>query len=243
MPKSKKKTKLPFHKIIFAIIVISILIFFYFFSQANRNSSNISKYSDPIEVVKSPDGKSKMYTNSKYKYSIEFPSTIKIYGSSNSEGEKIDSKDVEVYAKSQNEQPLATTNFVGFDTYDHAYFGAVPFTIQVLEPPFTDTYFDSETLDKIFSLKVGENLDEATSKKINPGGWSLSTDPMPYKKLPNHEGQDYDIVMIESPRVYGGKLRFFLIKKNGMIFLAQNSYNNQKDIDEFMQFITSLKFD
>lgn len=187
----------------------------------------------------------KTYKNTKYGYTVRYPPTIDIT-SSNPDGKVEQVKTLEMKPVSSDEKvPVETANSICFDAENHPYFGPCPYYISVMNEPQGSTR-DSEiynslsqpTLDKIFALKVGEELDKKTTQDIG-GVWEF---PTHYKRLPDEIVNGLNFIVIENPNGYGGSNRILFLRKGGKIYMTGITYQKDDQLKEFQQFYSSLTF-
>jgi hypothetical protein len=184
----------------------------------------------------------KMYTNVKYGYSVSYPPTIDVYNTT-AGGNIEKTAAYPLIAKSTDTtQQAETADSIDFNSADDQYSGPPPYSIAVISYP-SETAIDTtplsqETLNKIFALQVGEELDSQTSKNIDGDLPNLAH----YKRLRDITVNSNTFVVIENPNGHGGLDRRLFLRKSGKVFITGKTYNNAKTLHEFELFYSSLKF-
>lgn len=165
----------------------------------------------------------KTYKNIRYGYAVNYPPRFEVTGVS-------------------QENLVDTTSNAIFD-YPNPYFGLPVFSVIVVEP-VVDPYKNPHYVDlqkafpKIFSLGIGEELDQKTTQQVG-GGWEY---PTRYKRLPDEVIDGQEFVVIENPEWYGGSNRILLTRRNGNVYLIEKTYQKIEELEEFQQFYSSFRF-
>lgn len=208
-------------------------------SSVNTPSLTISTQQNNVDTSPASSNASiptnwKTYNNTKYSYSVSFPSALE---ATNSERGTI--------VNAEN------SDSVMFD-YPNPDFGIPPYYISVTSESQGSTgnfgtygTLSQPTLDKIFALKVGEELDKKTSEHII----GSSEVPTNYKRLPDETVNGLNFIGIEIPAWYTGSSgsishRILFLRKNGKIYSTGITYHkdDQDRLKEFQQFYSSLTF-
>jgi len=94
------------------------------------------------------------------------------------------------------------------------------------------------TIDKVFVLKTGDELDKATTEEIG-GKWNF---PTRYKRLDDELINGEKFLVIENPIAYGGSDRRLFINKNNKVYMIGGTYNGDRELNSFKEIYLSFKF-
>lgn len=243
LPKKASPTS-PIRKYFIVLLLISLPILGYLVGMNQQKQTDLANQSTKAfpstSVVIPADWKT--YTNSKYGFSVKYPSTGK-WSETQEDGSVTNSQTARVVIDNDYNEPLDSANSVRFEL-DAPEFGLPLFYISVLNDPSESedspqvyNALSGQTLEKIFALNIGDSLDTMTSQEIT--NWDL---PGVYTRLPDVQSDSLTFLVIENPQVYGGKDKRLFLKRNGKIFMIGKTYTQEKELKEFEQFYTSLNF-
>lgn len=212
-------------KIFFGIFIILALIAsfvaggFILGTKSNSDQTRPQVSATPtVSPILDPTANWKTYVNSQHGYSVKYPSNLKI---------------------DENTLNSAIFNIIqtspgpsGFPTF---YISVMPNPAGSVRDSNIYDSLSQPTLDKIFNLRVGEELDQVTARDLG-GFWNIN---MQYKRLNDEIIDNNNFLVLENLKAYGGVTdkRLFL-KMNDKIYMigAYNFTNN------FKLFYSTFKF-
>lgn len=165
----------------------------------------------------------KTYTNTINNYQVKYPPNLVVTNGLNS-GEVKDS--------------------ALFD-YPDPKFGLPQYYISVIADPTASSRdiniynsLSQPTINKIFALKVSDELDQQTTYDIG-GEWNF---PSKYKRLTDEIINGKTFLVLENPKWYGGSDRRLFIRENRKIYMIGKTYNGEEQLQVFKKFYLSFKF-
>jgi hypothetical protein len=185
----------------------------------------------------------KTYTDTANGFTVQYPPTI-VSNRIRNDGTTEENATVEL---------LASGDATGVIVDEaNPKFGPAYLYISIMKEPFKspnpntiyNAFPNQSTIDKIFALQVGEELDKKTTKEIG-GDWDL---PGVYKRLPDVNANGLTFRVIENPKGYGGINRLLLLRRNGKVYMTgiiqsdNTSDYAKKYAKVFEQFYSSFKF-
>lgn len=193
----------------------------------------LNKFSNPkqffTEVITSPTPAAdettnwKTYTNNINNYQVKYPPNLVVTNGFNS-GEVKDS--------------------ALFD-YRDPKFGLPQYYVSIISDPTTSSRdinvynsLSQSTINKIFVLKVGDELDQQTTYDIG-GEWNF---PSKYKRLTDEIINGKTFLVLENPKWYGGSDRRLFIRENRKVYMIGKTYNGGEQLQAFKKFYLSFKF-
>lgn len=251
------KKKIYFLTFLGAFFLLTIIIGggVYYLGIRNKNQSQLTKdtqgkqqnngYTNLTASQNTVPKNWKTYKNTKYGYTVSYPATIDI-GNLNPNGKFEQIEVLEMKPVSFDQKiPVGITNSVCFDAENSPYFGPCPYYISVISESQRSTRnseiynsLSQQTLNKIFALRVGQDLDKKTTQDVG-GNWEF---PTRYKRLPDETVNGLNFIVIENPKWYGGSNRILFLRKNGNIYITGITYQTEDELKRFQQFYSSLKF-
>lgn len=157
----------------------------------------------------------KTYTNSEYNFDLKYP------------------PDLSVSEETKNSEN--STSVVFGCTGQEVGYCLPPYGISVI-PNFNNKQDD--VYNKIFSLKVGEELDQEVAYEI-AGKWDFSTK---FKRLDDVIVKGERFLVLDNPKWYGGANKILFLKKNNKIYRISTIYQSNEQLATFEKIYSTFKF-
>lgn len=224
--------------VILSLLVLLLVVGVYYLGAQSNNSQTLQvanpspTASQQVDVVTSPTttpsitnnvNEWKTHTNTLHKYTVKYPPN---------------------FPRSNDIGNGETENSTIFGCDGESYC-LPPYYISVMPYPSgtsrdTNIYnsLSNPTIDKIFTLKVGDELDQETTYDIG-GKWNFSTR---YKRLADETINGEEFLIIENPKWYGGSDRRLFKKKNNKIYMIGSTYPTPEQLNTFKNIYSSFKF-
>ena len=185
--------------------------------QTSYPSSTIipSPQASPTPNVQSKENY-KIYTNSRYYYTAQFPSSLAVTETINQLSALFDIDTDQLAAPGV---PVEYVSVIpqGFNNNPQVY-----------------NRLSEEAIDSFYKLAFGE------TKNICPNDSEYCN----YKRFPDMTVSGESALVVENPNVFGGyhRNRVVIIKRNSYVYLIGTYHSTDTDLDEFNQFLSTFRF-